>query len=174
MKRSEVKQAYKWDLDSVMKGEEWESTFADLSQKKNSLDRYRGKLAEKAALLSCLREESKISLCMENLYVYAKMKQDEDTALASSQSMVGRARNLAAELSAASSFINPEIISSYSEEALLALSEEAEFADYSYLLQELARNRKRFLSEKEPDELDYIKTGVRKYEQTDTADVEVD
>ena len=30
------------------------------------------------------------------------------------------------------------------------------------------------LSEKEPDELDYIKTGVRKYEQTDTADVEVD
>lgn len=31
-----------------------------------------------------------------------------------------------------------------------------------------------FLSEKEPDELDYIKTGVRKYEQTDTADVEVD
>ena len=31
-----------------------------------------------------------------------------------------------------------------------------------------------FLSEKEPDGLDYIKTGVRKYAQTDTADVEVD
>lgn len=30
------------------------------------------------------------------------------------------------------------------------------------------------LAEKEPDELDYIKTGVRKYEQTDYADVEID
>ncbi len=31
-----------------------------------------------------------------------------------------------------------------------------------------------FLAEKEPDELDYIKTGVRKYEQTDYADVEIE
>ena len=36
------------------------------------------------------------------------------------------------------------------------------------------RTLESFLSEKEPDELDYIKTGIRKYEQTDYADVEVD
>lgn len=36
------------------------------------------------------------------------------------------------------------------------------------------RPLERFLAEKEPDELDYIKTGVRKYEQTDYADVEID
>lgn len=36
------------------------------------------------------------------------------------------------------------------------------------------RSLESFLAEKEPDELDYIKTGVRKYDQTDYADVEID
>ncbi len=36
------------------------------------------------------------------------------------------------------------------------------------------RTLEHFLAEKEPDELDYIKTGVRKYEQTDYADIEID
>lgn len=36
------------------------------------------------------------------------------------------------------------------------------------------RPLERFLAEKEPDELDYIKTGVMKYEETDYADVELD
>ncbi len=35
------------------------------------------------------------------------------------------------------------------------------------------RTLESFLAEKEPDELDYIKTGVRKYEQTDCADIEI-
>lgn len=36
------------------------------------------------------------------------------------------------------------------------------------------RTLESFLAEKEPDELDYIRTGVRKYGQTDYADVEID
>ncbi len=36
------------------------------------------------------------------------------------------------------------------------------------------RTLESFLAEKEPDELDYIKTGVGKYEQTDYADIEID
>ena len=96
-----------------------------------------------------MKEESDLSLRIENLYVYAKMKQDENTAIASSQSIVGRANNLAAEISASASFISPEIIASYTEEELVALSREKAFEDYSYALTELARNRKRYLSDKE-------------------------
>ena len=146
MKRSEIESKYKWNLDSIIKGSEWESAFTALSAEKNAVAKYRGKLGEKDALLACMREETDLSIRLENLYVYAKMKQDEDTALASSQSMVGRVRTLAAEISAASSFISPEIISSYTEEELLALSRDPLFADYSYSLTELARNRKRYLS----------------------------
>lgn len=149
MKRSEVKDCYKWNLDSVMRAEEWEKAFASLSENKNALSKYVGKLKDKDALLACLKEESDLSLRIENLYVYAKMKQDENTAIASSQSMVGRASNLAAEISASASFISPEIIASYTEEELVALSREKAFEDYSYALTELARNRKRYLSDKE-------------------------
>ena len=149
MKRSEVKDQYKWNLDSVMRAEEWEDAFRYLSQNKDALAKYVGALKNKESLLACLKEESDLSLRIENLYVYAKMKQDENTALASSQSMVGRANNLAAEISASASFINPEIIASYTEEELLALSHDEAFKDYSYALAELARNRKRYLSDKE-------------------------
>ena len=133
MKRSEVKDCYKWNLDSVMRAEEWEKAFASLSENKNALSKYVGKLKDKDALLACLKEESDLSLRIENLYVYAKMKQDENTAIASSQSMVGRANNLAAEISASASFISPEIIASYTEEELVALSREKAFEDYSYV-----------------------------------------
>ena len=106
MKRSEVKAEYRWNLDSIMKGEDWEKEYASLSAEKGSLAKYRGKLADRETLLRCLQEESSISLRIENLFVYAKMKQDEDTALPSSQSMVGRARSLASEISADASFIS--------------------------------------------------------------------
>lgn len=149
MKRSEVQEKYKWDLDSIIKGSEWEPAFAALSAEKESVAKYRGKLGDKAMLLACLREESDVSIRLENLYVYAKMKQDEDTALASSQSMVGRVRTLASEISAASSFLYPEIIASYTEQELLSLSRDPAFAEYSYSLTELARNRKRYLSDRE-------------------------
>ena len=122
MKRCEVEAKYKWNLDSIIKGSEWESAFAALSADKDAVAEYRGKLKDKAVLLACLRKESDLMIRLENLYVYAKMKQDEDTALASSQSLVGRIRTLGAEFSAASSFVNPEIIASYTEEELLALS----------------------------------------------------
>ena len=149
MKRSEVEAKYKWNLDSVVKASEWEDLFAALSAQKDALSLYRGKLKDKATLLACMKEESALSIRLENLYVFAKMKQDEDTALSSSQSMVGRIRTLAAEFSAAASFINPEIIASYSESELLSLSADLDFSDYSYVLSELARNRKRYLSDKE-------------------------
>ena len=149
MKRSEVKPEYKWNLDSIMKRDEWEDAFRRLVEDKDSLAVYAGRLGDREVLLACLRASSAISLRIENLYVFAKMTQDENTALAESQSMVGRVMNLAAEISASESFISPEIIASYTEEELLALSRDPEFSDYSYVLSELARNRKRVLSDKE-------------------------
>ncbi|MBO4472275.1 MAG: oligoendopeptidase F [Clostridia bacterium] len=149
MKRSEIEEKYKWDLDSIIKAAEWEISFSVLSDEKDALKKYRGKLKDKSTLLACFKEESNLSIRLENLYVYAKMKQDEDTALATSQSMVGRVRTLAAEIAANSSFVSPEIIASYTEEELLALSRDPAFVDYSYSLSELARNRKRYLSDKE-------------------------
>ena len=178
MKRSEVKAAYKWNLDSVMKAADWEDAYRALFAEKESLEAYRGKLRDKKQLLACLKAESDLSLRLENLFVYAKMKQDENTALASSQGMVGRARNLAAEISAHASFINPEIIASYGEAELIALSEEPDFSDYSYALTELARNRKRYLSDKEEKILARVSELAGGYQNAftmfDNADVRFD
>ena len=149
MKRSEVAAAYKWNLDSIIPLERWNAEFDALVGDKDSLKKYEGTLSDKAALLACLKEETALSVRVENLYVFAKMKQDENTALAESQGRVGRIRTLSAEIAASSSFITPEIIASYTAEDLIALSKEEAFSDYSYVLTELARNRARYLSDKE-------------------------
>ena len=149
MKRSEVAEKYKWDLSIILPESKWDETFETLAGKKDALSKYVGKLGSKESLLACMKEETEISLLVENLYVFAKMKQDENTALAESQNRVGRIRALSAEIAEAASFITPEIIASYTAEELIALSKEAAFADYSYALTELARNRKRYLSDKE-------------------------
>ncbi|MBQ9370301.1 MAG: oligoendopeptidase F [Clostridia bacterium] len=149
MKRSEVAAKYKWNLDSILPADHWEEEYESLVKAKDALKKYEGTLADKKMLLACFKEETEISVKVENLYVYAKMKQDENTALAESQSRVGRIRTLSSELAASSSFITPEIIASYSADDLIALSKEEAFSDYSYALTELARNRKRYLSDKE-------------------------
>ena len=149
MKRSEVAAKYKWNLDSILPADRWEEEYESLVKAKDALKKYEGTLADKKMLLACFKEETEISVKVENLYVYAKMKQDENTALAESQSRVGRIRTLSSELAASSSFITPEIIASYSADDLIALSKEEAFSDYSYALTELARNRKRYLSDKE-------------------------
>ena len=62
MKRSEVKAAYKWNLDSVMKAADWEDAYRALFAEKESLEAYRGKLRDKKQLLACLKAESDLSL----------------------------------------------------------------------------------------------------------------
>ena len=178
MKRSDVKPADQWNLDSIMKASEWEGEYAALSAQKDAIEKYRGKLGDKKTLLACFKEETATSIRLENLYVYAKMKQDENTALASSQSMVGRVRTLASEISASASFISPEIIASYTEEDLVALSKDPDFIDYSYSLTELARNRKRYLSDKEEQILARVSKLAGGYQNAftmfDNADVRFD
>ena len=149
MNRSEVAAKYKWNLDSILPLDRWEEEYDALVRDKDVLKKYEGTLSDKSALLACFREETALSIRVENLYVFAKMKQDENTALAESQSRVGRIRTLSAEIGANSSFITPEIIASYTAEDLIGLSKDPSFADYSYSLTELARNRERYLSDKE-------------------------
>ncbi len=149
MKREQVENRYKWNLDSVLRESDWEKEFDRLSSLKDSLLKYKGKLNDPSELLRCFQEENAIGSSLENLYVFSKMKQDENTADPVSQNRVGRVRTLSSEISSSSSFITPEIIASYGEAELISLADDPRFSDYSYLLTELARNRKRYLSDKE-------------------------
>ena len=81
--RQDVDSKLKWKLEDMYKTDEaWERDFAKVSKEYPRLWEYRGKLAESAETLnSFYLLEEKISLILEKLYVYARMRKDEDNSV---------------------------------------------------------------------------------------------
>ena len=108
--RNLIPEAYKWDLSSILAGDKaWEDLFEEVSAKAEQYGKYVGKLADPDLLFEYLEFDTAVNLDLERLYVYAKMKKDEDGSQAKYAGMTDRAVGLLTRLSAASSFALPEI-----------------------------------------------------------------
>jgi oligoendopeptidase F len=87
-------------------------------------------------------------MTLEKIYTYAMMKSHEDTALPANQNLSSRAGTLAVEVSGASSFITPEIIS-IPEDVLRDFIDPAktgtDFDDYRFMLKEIIRLKEHIL-----------------------------
>ena len=148
--RCEIEEKFKWDLSSMFVSDEaWNQTFQDVQNNLNAFDVYKGKLKDKNVLLELFKKDDEISVKIENLYTYAKMRSDEDTSLGLYTGMFDKVQTLAVALSSVTAWIIPEISQSYSTKQLKDLSDEEAFSDYSYKLSEIARNKKIIKSEKE-------------------------
>lgn len=149
--RQEVPEHLTWDLTTIYKSdEEWESAFKEIQQLVTESGQYQGKLGESSeTLLAALRFRDTLFDKASNLYVYAHLKMDQDTANPTYQSLHSRAGSLISQLMAAVSYFDPEILSI--DEAKLAgfLEENADLRLYEHLLDELSISRPYILSEKE-------------------------
>lgn len=149
--RQEVPEHLTWDLTNIYKSdEEWESAFKEIQQLVTESGQYQGKLGESSeTLLAALRFRDTLFDKASNLYVYAHLKMDQDTANPTYQSLHSRAGSLISQLMAAVSYFDPEILSI--DEAKLAgfLEENADLRLYEHLLDELSISRPYILSEKE-------------------------
>lgn len=149
MKRSEIQAKYKWDLGSILPSdEEWEKLFCYLQAQKEKLASYKGKLADKATLLECLKYNNEVDNKIEILFVYARMHRDEDGSVDKYVAMTDRAEGLANDLGAAGSYFMSEL-SSLSNEYLEDCISDPAFCDYDFMLKEVIRSREHILSDKE-------------------------
>ncbi len=112
-KRSEVEIKDTWKLeDMVASDSQWEQLFEEASSKVKQYADYRGRLDESAdTLYACLKFDDEISRETELLYVYSRMRSDQDTADQRYQDMFSRAQSLSYKASEYSSYIVPEILS---------------------------------------------------------------
>jgi len=112
-KRSEVEISTTWKLeDMVPDNETWEKQLKEASGELEKYGEFKGKLAESAEnLYQCLKFDDEFSLKAERLYVYARMRSDEDTANDLYQDMFSRAQLLNIRASENSSYMVPEILS---------------------------------------------------------------
>ncbi len=109
--RSEIDEAYTWDLTDLFADDEtWEEAYGEAEARIEELSAYEGRVTESAATLEevlTLRES--IMRTVSDLSAYARMRKDEDTTNQNYQALAARARSLAADASSAGSYIGPEI-----------------------------------------------------------------
>lgn len=149
MIRKEIESKYKWNLNDIIEGDsEWEKLFTDTSDRTNICLKYKGKLSDRKELLNCLIDESSVARELSKLYVYAKMKSDEDTSMSLYKGMADRAEVLIVNINSVNSFIVPEI-TKMSKEEIMLISALPEFNEYSVMLSEIARNKDHILNESE-------------------------
>ena len=143
LRRDEVPEQYTWDLVTVYPDEQsWEADFQVVKDAIPGLESFQGTLGDSPnRLLSCLRLRDETHEKMDQVFVYARMRRDEDNANNQYQAMADRATALASRLGSASSFISPEILAMPDEKLNQFISDEPGLEMYRHYLEETQRQR---------------------------------
>ena len=137
--RSEMDPRYLWRLEDIFETDEAaEQEMAALAGLLPQIAAGQGRAAEdpKGAVVryfDCYRR-------LEKVFGYAMMRADQDGSNGQYTAMLGKVRHLGVQMSAAFSYLVPELLA-LPEEELKALSADPSFRDYSEFLRQLLRNR---------------------------------
>lgn len=150
-KREQIDAKYKWKLEDIYPTDEkWEEEYNKIKALVPNIDKFKGTLGDSPSqLLNCLQLSDEISSTFETVYVYAKMRRDEDNSNSHYQGLVSRATALAAEVGAAVSFIIPELISIPEDKLMNFINSEKGLEIYKHFINENLRQKKHILSENE-------------------------
>ena len=176
-RRQETDNRLKWKLEDIYKTDEaWERAFSKVSGDYPKLAAYRGRLTGSAqTLYSFYQLEERIFQTVEKLYVYARMRKDEDNAVSRYQDMSARAEVLMMEIQAGLAFADPELLKAGKAKLSAYLAEIPALGAYDFTWQELFRQKQHVLSEKEERLLalaqDCAGTGRETFTMFNNADV---
>ncbi|WP_145429370.1 oligoendopeptidase F [Staphylococcus haemolyticus] len=103
---------YTWDLTTIFKNDEaFEEALKEVEGYLGKEEQFKGHLADSAdTLCDALALEDEIGTKLEKVYVYAHLKQDQDTSNDKYTGFESRAHQLIIKISSAWSFLVPEIL----------------------------------------------------------------
>ena len=150
--RSKIESKFKWNIDEMYSNKE--AVESDISKVKELIlkaKEYKGKLEDsKNNLLEALNISEKASQMLQNLYVYTHMKQHEDTRINVNQGMATKTDMLSTELSMATSYMIPEIIS-INDKKLEEYLKDEKLSFYDKYIKDILREKPHTLSESEEE-----------------------
>ena len=151
MERKQIDSKYKWKLEDIFPADSaWEEAFNELEGSFEKIPGIEQALTRDAkGLAFALKTIDELSLLVERLYVYARMRRDEDNANSIYQAMTDRAMGLSVRLSAALSFVSPKLLEMDEETLRLWAKEYKELAEYRFMISDLLRQKKHVLGESE-------------------------
>ncbi|KAA3631381.1 MAG: oligoendopeptidase F [Calditrichaeota bacterium] len=113
---------------------------------------FEGKLSESAShIVAVMKLKEELETIGDNLYVYAYLKADEDNRISEYQELGQRIGAVYAQYSAATSFIEPELLAMSGETKQNFLKSTPELDEFRFYLNDLERQKEHILSQKEEE-----------------------
>lgn len=147
--RSEIENKFKWDIESMYPDNSaWETDYEKALKLSEDYKKYQGQLLKSAkSLFSALQDRDKIGQISEKVYVFARMKRDEDNTVNTYQAMADKCHSLLSKISANLSFFTPELLTASYDTVENFLKDEPDLQIYTHLLEATFAEKKHILSE---------------------------
>lgn len=147
-KREEMASEYKWKLEDIYPDEQlWEQDFQAVKTLADEVNGLQGTLAGSAeALLKVLQLSDDLGRKSEKLYVYARMRRDENNANHQYQALFDRAESLSIQAGSITSYIVPEILTIPETDINEFMKSNQELAVYRHSIDEILRQKEHILS----------------------------
>lgn len=149
--REEMDINFTWDLSYLYDSDEaWEDAFKKAQNMDNALSSYENSLSKNGStLLKCLQLNDEAGILLDKLWSYASRKADQDLGNTENQARLQRIRSLYTNISTATAFIDPEILTISDKKLKRFLKKNDELMVYKYYFDELNRVQDHVLSKKE-------------------------
>ena len=153
LQRNEINEKDTWDLSTIFETDKkWEEELALLTEDTKEAARLEGHLLDSAeSLLNITERYLDLSRRLEKLYVYAHMKNDQDTRVAKYQEYYAKAMTLYSQLDQVFSFYEPEFMAITEEQYQNFLAEEPKLQPYKHFFDKLLQNKEHVLSQREEE-----------------------
>lgn len=153
LQRNEINEKDTWDLSTIFETDQkWEEELALLTEDTKETASLEGHLLDSAeSLLNITERYLDLSRRLEKLYVYAHMKNDQDTRVAKYQEYYAKAMTLYSQLDQVFSFYEPEFMLITEEQYQNFLAEEPKLQPYKHFFDKLLQNKDHVLSQREEE-----------------------
>ncbi len=150
-KRSAVPTALTWDLTTIYPDDAaFQEALQAIKTQSDDAAKLKGQLAQSGAdLYRVTQANFDLQRQLERAYVYASLKNDQDTGNAAAQALMGQAESLLATVGAATSWFEPEVLALEPAALQKLIDAEPKLADYQHYFDVLGKQRAHTLSAQE-------------------------
>lgn len=150
--RDQIDNKYKWNIEAMIPDESVISGELESIKKEAEVygEDFAGRLTESAdTLLAAFQKRDDIWRRLEKIYVYARMRRDENNAETKYQAMADQCNSVIAAVSASMAFFTPELLSASEETILAYIDAAAGLEIYRFAICDTMRQKAHILTQAE-------------------------
>lgn len=151
LERSEVKKEDTWDVESIYRSiKDWQEDYDDCRSKITNLEEQKDTfLKDSKHFKDFILLSDKVERQLEKIYVYANLRNNEDTRNTTYQELLGKGLNLYQEYSEKTNFVVPLILKEDKKKIESFIDSEEELAPFRHTIEDILRYQGHNLSEVE-------------------------